>query len=57
MLVDDTGDNKTPRGIYCLIVGSTGLLFSFYNFFYFFTVNDKRAPEDPALIDDGTILN
>lgn len=56
MLIDDAGQNETPRGVYFVIVVSTGRR-AFYNLIDM-VVNKKDRPLiGPAFIDNRTGMN
>ena len=57
MLVDDAGKNKTPRGIYVMVVGATGCSLADNHVFYMVVVNDEASLKGFALIDNRTMFN
>ena len=57
MLVDDAGKNKTPRGIYVMVVGATGCSLADNHVFYMVVVKDEATPKGLAFIDNRAMLN
>ena len=56
VVIDDTRQNKTPRGLDNLVVGTTGSI-AFIYLGDSFTIDNEVSPERAPLIDDRAILN
>ena len=57
VIVDDAGQHKTPRGIYCMLVVATGMHIFFLNVGNDAVVDDDRTAESPAFIHNASAVD